>query len=185
MNLLLTSCGLETKAIENQFVKMLDKPPAEIRAMFIPTAAIFPDAVEVLPKCLNDLLECGIKRENIFVYDLHDPIKEGLSDICDVVYICGGSPEYLLRRINEQGFNNQLQDFINQNGIVVGVSAGSIIFAKNLPGNLDLLPCTLDVHCSDDTCNKAGCYNCGEKEHIRLGNNQAIRFENSNIIIFD
>ena len=43
-------------------------------ALFIPTAANTPDAIEVLPKCLNDLLKCGIPRENITVYDLYDAL---------------------------------------------------------------------------------------------------------------
>ena len=30
---------------------------------------------------------------------------------------------------------------------MIGVSAGSIIFANNLPGNLELLDTKLDVHC--------------------------------------
>ena len=46
MNVLLASCGSET------------------------------DAIEVLPKCLNDLLKCGIAKENIFVYDLHDEAND-------------------------------------------------------------------------------------------------------------
>ena len=59
MNVLLTSCGLETDTIVQRFQKMLNKDPARVRAMFIPTAAISPDAIEVVPKCLNDLLKCG------------------------------------------------------------------------------------------------------------------------------
>ena len=65
MNVLLTSCGLETPAITDAFLRMLPKSPADTRALFIPTAACNPDAIEVLPKCLNDLLKCGIPRENI------------------------------------------------------------------------------------------------------------------------
>ncbi len=61
MNVLLTSCGLETETIEKAFKNMLPKSPSEIKAIFIPTAANFADAIEVLPKCLNDLLKCGIK----------------------------------------------------------------------------------------------------------------------------
>lgn len=90
MNVLLTSCGLETQAIENAFLKMLPKAPSEINAMFIPTAANSPDALEVLPKCLNDLFKCGIKRENVFVYDLYAPVNNEFRDNCDVIYICGG-----------------------------------------------------------------------------------------------
>lgn len=183
MNVLLTSCGLETKQIEDTFKNMLDKPLTEVKAMFIPTAANSPDAVEVLPKCLNDLLKVGIKRENIFVYDLYDELDSVFCNTLDVIYLCGGDPDYLLRRINERSFDSRLMDFINNGGVVVGVSAGSMIFADDMPDNLGLLKCALDVHCSDDSCEKAGRYPKDRRERIKLGNLQAITFDGDHIVI--
>ena len=40
MNVLLTSCGLETNVIEQIFQKMLNKEPTQVKVMFIPTAAM-------------------------------------------------------------------------------------------------------------------------------------------------
>ena len=185
MNVLLTSCGLETETIEQAFLKMLNKNPENAKAIFIPTAANNPDAIEVLPACLNDLLKCGIPRENIFVYDLHDTFEDNLLESYDVIYLCGGDPNYLLRRVNEQGFNKQIEKFIGNDGVVVGVSAGSIIFANNLSDNLGLLQCALDVHCSEETCEKAGSYSSKRAERIRLGNNQAIIFEENELVIIE
>ena len=71
MRVMLTSCGLETEQIKEQFLKMLGKESAETKALFIPTAAIDADAIEVLPKCMEDLLKCGIPKENVRVFDLH------------------------------------------------------------------------------------------------------------------
>lgn len=183
MNVLLTSCGLETETIEKAFFEMLSKTPSEIKAMFIPTAANSPDAIEVLPKCLNDLLKCGISRENIFVYDLYDAIDDNICENYDVIYLCGGNPKYLLRRINEQGFGEKLVEYINCGGVVIGVSAGSMVFANNMPNNLGLLKCDLAVHCSDEICIKAGRYKNGGHEQIKLGNTQAILFDGDDIII--
>lgn len=183
MNVLLTSCGLQTEKIKEVFLDMLGKKPEKVKAMFIPTAAIDAWAVEVLGKCLNDLLKCGIKHENIFVYDLHKPFDKRISDEFDVVYICGGNTEYLLERINESGFNRKIDEFIKDNGVLVGVSAGSIIFADNLKNNLGLLPCFLDVHCKKHE--KAGRYGLNEKKRIDLGDEQGIIFENNDIIIFE
>lgn len=183
MKLLLTSCGLETEEIEKTFLEMLPKPAAQIRAMFIPTAADSPDAIEVLPKCLNDLLKCGIRRENIFVYDLHDEITEELRGNYDVIYLCGGNPAYLLRRLNEQGFGEKLVEYIRDGGVVIGVSAGSMIFANDMPGNLGVLKCGLDVHCGDEVCDKAGRYPKDRTDRIRLGNRQAIIFDGDAMVI--
>ena len=185
MNVLLTSCGLETKVIEQEFLKMLNKAPSQIKAIFIPTAAISPDAIEVLPKCLNDLLKCGIARENIFVCDLHDTVDASLFEVYDVIYLCGGDPTYLLRRIRERGFDKELKTFIERSGVVVGVSAGSMIFADDMPNNLGLLKCALDVHCGKDSCEKAGKYSLSRTERIRLGNEQAIVFEKDYLSIIE
>ena len=185
MNVLLTSCGLETNVIEQAFQKMLDKEPADIKAMFIPTAAIHPDAIEVLPKCLNDLLKCGIVRENIVVYDLYDDVDTDLSEKYDVIYLCGGDPHYLLKRVRERGFDKKLELFIEQGGVVIGVSAGSMIFANDMPNNLGLLQCALDVHCGKDICEKAGQYSLNRAERIRLGNEQSIVFEKDYLVIIE
>ena len=53
----------------------------------------------------------------------------------DAVYVCGGNTEYLLERINEKGFRNTLLLFIEQGGVYVGVSAGSLAAAGNLKGS--------------------------------------------------
>lgn len=185
MNVLLTSCGLETNVIEEAFKKMLNKEPAQIKAIFIPTAAIHPDAIEVLPKCLNDLLKCDITRDNIFVYDLYDDVDTVLLETFDVIYICGGDPHYLLKRIRERGFDKKLELFIKDGGVVVGVSAGSMIFADDMPNNLGLLQCALNVHCGKDICEKAGQYSLNRAEPIQLGNEQAIVFEKDYLVIIE
>ena len=146
MKLMLTSCGIETQAIQEQFLRWLDKSPADAKALFIPTAAINADAINVLPDCMDDLLNCGIPKENVTVFDLHRnmPIEE--LQTYDVVYLCGGTTAYLLERINQTGFRDSLLAYIQNDGLVMGVSAGSIIFASNLPGNLGLVDVNLNVH---------------------------------------
>ena len=151
MRIMLTSCGLETEQIKEQFLKLLEKEPADTKALFIPTAAIDADAIEVLPKCMNDLLKCGIPKENIRVFDLHQNMPVDELKTYDVVYLTGGRTSYLLERINDTGFRNTLLDYIRDGGFVIGVSAGSIIFAGNLPGNLGLLDTKLDVHCAESS----------------------------------
>lgn len=147
MRVLLTSAGLETQEIQDKFLELVNKDMPSVKALFIPTAAIDTDAIMVLPKCITDLLKCGIRKENITVYDMHR--RMDIEELCnyDVVYLCGGNTQYLLQRINETEFCKQLTAYINADGIVLGVSAGSIIFANNLPGNLGLLDVKLYVHC--------------------------------------
>ena len=125
MRVMLTSCGLETEQIKDRFLEMLGTDPAEALALFIPTAAIDADAIDVLPKCMQDLLKCGIPRENIKVFDLHEDIPEDELKAFDVIYFCGGRTSYLLNRINDTGFRKSLLSYIRDNGFVIGVSAAA------------------------------------------------------------
>ena len=177
MKVLLTSAGFENKRIEETFLALTGKKPEDIKAVFIPAAAIDADAIEVLPKCLHDLLDCGIPKDNIRVYDLHaDMSREELMGY-DAVYVCGGNTEYLLERINEKGFRNTLLFFIKQGGVYVGVSAGSLAAAGNLKGSLGILECPVRVHCEKGMeAGPADVENCGE---IRIDNRQAILVSDS------
>ena len=47
MRVMLTSCGLQTGQIKEHFLKMPGKEPADTKALFIPTAAIDAEAIEV------------------------------------------------------------------------------------------------------------------------------------------
>lgn len=172
MRVLLTSAGLETQKIKEYFVNMVGKDMSLAKALFISTAAIDAGAIEVLPKCMNDLLKCGISDKNINVYDLHTGMEIEELQQYDVVYLCGGNTHYLLERINETKFNNSLMEYIKSNGLVIGVSAGSLIFSNNLCNNLGLIDTKLDVHCI--TGEKIGRLAYPLKNNVRLTNTCAL-----------
>lgn len=172
MRVLLTSAGLETEEIKEYFVKMLGKDVSEVKALFIPTAAINAGAIEVLPKCMNDLLKCGIQNTNIRVFDLHTGMGTAELQKYDVVYLCGGETRYLLERINATGFRTALMEYIKGNGMVIGVSAGSLLFSNNLEGNVGLINTRLEVHCPDGEVRGKVAYPL--KDHVRLTNTCAL-----------
>ena len=170
MRVLLTSAGLETEEIKEYFVKMLGKDVSAVKALFIPTAATV--GIEVLPKCMNDLLKCGIQNKNIKVFDLHIGMEIAELHKYDVVYLCGGDTTYLLERVNANGFNETLMEYIKGNGMVIGVSAGSLLFSNNLVGNLGLINTRLDVHCPDGEVR--GKVEYPLKDNVRLTNTCAL-----------
>lgn len=172
MKVLLTSAGLETRELQDYFVDLVGMDMTEVKALFIPVAAVDAAAVAVLPKCMNDLLKCGISEENIRVYDMHRGMSIEELRQYDVVYLCGGSTEYLLKRFGDTGFCDSLREYIYGDGVVLGVSAGSIIFANNIPGNLGLLDTKLDVHC--DEGERPGKLAYPLKENLRLTNTCAL-----------
>ena len=172
MKVMLTSCGLETEEIKSCFMDLFDSDPKDIRALFIPTAAIDPGAVSVLPKCMNDLLKCEIPDGNVIVFDLHRNMEYDELKGYDVVYLCGGSPSYLLERVNDSGFSEALARFVKEDGIVLGVSAGSMIFSADLENNLGLVNTELYVHCASGE--KAGRIEYPFTKNIALSNTQAL-----------
>lgn len=172
MRVLLTSAGLETEEIKKYFIDMAGKDMSLVKALFIPTAAIDADAIKVLPKCMNDLLKCGILDQNITVYDLHTGMEPDELQQYDVVYLCGGNTHYLLERINATEFNKSLMEYISSNGLVIGVSAGSLIFSNNLSNNLGLIDTKIDVHCI--TGEKTGKLAYPLKNNVRLTNTCAL-----------
>lgn len=176
MRVLLTSAGLETEEIKKCFVEMTGKDMSLVKALFIPTAAIDAAAIGVLPKCMNDLLKCGILDKNIDVYDLHAGMEFEKLQQYDVVYLCGGDTHYLLERINSTRFHETLIKFINNNGLVIGVSAGSLIFSNHLENNLGLIDTKLDVHCSKGE--RRGKLTFPLKNNIKLTNTCALVIRN-------
>lgn len=168
--ILLTSAGFENPNIQRCFLEMLEKPAHEARALFIPTAAIDEDAKAVLPKCRGDLLGAGVLPEHITDFDLDRTMSADELAEYDVVYFCGGSSKYLLERVKAAGFDRALDIALERGLVYVGVSAGSIISAQNLPGNLGYLPRRLDVHCESGSP-------CGALPEgtVSLTNAQAVR----------
>jgi peptidase E len=170
--ILLTSAGFETTVISSAFLRLVGKDAGNIKALFIPTAANNAAAIEVLPECMNDLLKIGIPPANITVFDLHRSLIDTEMSGFDAVYFTGGSPVYLLERINETGFNESLAHFVEKGGVYVGVSAGAIVGAANLPNNLGYLNATLNVHMQDGMAD--GVFDNQATAHINLKNDKAI-----------
>ncbi len=66
--ILLTSAGFESKTISDTFLNLVGKEPKEIQALFIPTAAIFPAAITVLPKCMEATHRINALAQNGYAY---------------------------------------------------------------------------------------------------------------------
>lgn len=124
-------------------------------------------------------LNNGITKDNIYVYDLHYKMNIKLLNSYDALYVCGGSSDYLIQRINKSGFRKVLLRFINNNGVYVGVSAGSCITANNVGNGLGLINSIIKVHC--DQGEKPGSLNKDTKT-INLTNKQAILLLNKDDI---
>ena len=73
---------------------------------------------------------------------------------------------------HDSGFRDTLLSYIRDGGLVLGVSAGSLIFANNLPENLGLVDTKMDVHCVESSL--VGKVSFPLPKNIRLSNTAAM-----------
>lgn len=182
-NLILTSTGFDNEKIQEKFLEFVNVSNDKIKVIFIPTAAITEDAKVMLPLCMNDLLNAGVLEQNIVTYDLDRVMS--CNEICNfnAIYVCGGNTQYLLNKMNEAKFYIPLKKFLDNGGVYVGVSAGSVAVAKNLPDNLGYINCILKVHAEEGT--ECGDLNTSDCPNIKLTDSQAIIVNNNNISIIE
>ena len=179
--ILLTSTGFDNENIMNKFIELLNVDTKNAKILFIITAANDPDAVRILSGCLDDLTKCGIKDENITIYDMHKLISQEEIDKYNAIYVCGGNTEHLVERIKEINIKPVIDNYIENGGIYIGVSAGSLCVSGNYENGLKLLENKLDVHCDEGSDN--GVIN--STDEISLTDNQAIYINDKESIIFE
>lgn len=145
MRLLLTSAGIVNDSIAKSLLKLADKPAAELKVAFIPTAANVEDGnkVDWLFRQYENLRRIGI--EWIDMIDFADTGADWRSrlDVCDVLYLTGGNTFYLLDQIRKQKFDDYLSKTLADK-VYVGSSASSITMTPSIdvaaipPGDLNL-----------------------------------------------
>jgi peptidase E len=161
-NVLLTSAGvcdwdLKPKpALVERFAKMLGKPFADAKVLFMPTAAMSAPNL-ASGRCFAELLALGFAPNNIRVYDVDGKMTASEALAFDVMYFTGGRANYLLKRLRETGFDEIVTDFVRANKVYVGVSAGSLAAMPDLfelqnpPAGLNLVNLYFNVHCEPGT----------------------------------
>ena len=179
--ILLTSTGFDNENIMNKFIDLLNVDAKDAKVLFIITAANDPDAVRILSGCLDDLTKCGITDNNITIYDMHKLISDEEINKYDAIYVCGGSTKYLVDRISELNIKPVIDKYIENGGIYIGVSAGSVCASGKYKDGLRFIENVLDVHCDKGTPN--GVIN--SSDDIYLTDNQAIFIDDNEKIIFE
>lgn len=125
--LFLTSAGFENPLVKKQFLKLIDKPPSEIKVIFVPTAARTRQELHYVKESKKELLSAGVRDPNIKTLKLNHKILYKEVASFDVIYVCGGNTFYLLDKVKKSGFDRVINRFVEERGLYVGVSAGSTI----------------------------------------------------------
>lgn len=157
----LSSSGLNENTAR-VFWECVKKEPADTKAIIIPSAAVGNDSArEGIAVCVERLMNMGISLENIFIYDLSLLLSAGyertysnyIQDIptplrlmsaeelnqFDIIVFCGGNASTLLNEVNRTGLSDPLKQAIENGLIYLGISAGSMIAARNFADGLGYL----------------------------------------------
>lgn len=130
--MLLTSAGFENPKIGEIFLKLINKPSSEIKILFIPTASRTDEELFYVDKSKRELLDLGIKKENIYVYNLDKNISEEELNKINALYVCGGNTFYLLHKIRESNFGEKIKEMVKNGIVYCGASAGSILLGPDI-----------------------------------------------------
>ena len=74
---------------------------------------------------VNSLLYFDLDQE--FDKDKIDELLE-----CDAIHLSGGNTYYFLHLMKKRGFLEVLKEFVERGGVLIGVSAGSIIMSETI-----------------------------------------------------
>ena len=148
MKLLLTSTGLHNQTQRDALHDLLGKPFASANVVFVPTASLAePGDHSWFIADLNRLYGLGWREFDIL--ELNGLPRQMVLDRlmhADVIYVEGGSHYHLARSITGNGLADGLLHAL-EDRVYVGVSAGSMIFSRNLnEHSADIIGDTADLH---------------------------------------
>ena len=141
MKFLLTSAGVNNKAIHEALVDMLDKPIADSNALCIPTGMyghpwVGPGVKAwefISGKSENPMVDLGWKSVGVLELTALPSIDENrwipLVQEADVLLVSGGDALYLCHWMRQSGLAELLPSL---NAVYVGMSAGSMVMAPNI-----------------------------------------------------
>jgi dipeptidase E len=131
--MLLTSAGIRNEALKSALAGLIGKPFAATRIVFIPTASVATAGDHGwLVNDLSGLHGLGWREFNVL--ELNGlPGEMVLSRLrrADVIYAAGGNHYHLANSIAASGLAAEVAGIV-ESKVYVGVSAGSMIFSRNL-----------------------------------------------------
>lgn len=125
--LLLTSDGFDGEDVRKEILKVLPKPPPEIKLAHITTASKPEKSTSYVKRDRQAMIKVGFQVEDVDIEGKSKTELQYLLKDKDVVYVQGGNTFYLLKCIKESGFDDVVKKLIKRGTIYIGVSAGSYI----------------------------------------------------------
>ena len=137
MKLLLTSAGWwKSPKIGNEFLKLVDKDPSEIRIFFVVTPTKYLKKNIYIRRFLKQSRAINIPERNIKFFQLNRKIKKNDLRNIDVVFVFGGNTFEYLDRIKKTGLDKMIKAFVKKGGVYLGLSAGSYVACPTIKAAL-------------------------------------------------
>ena len=127
MNIYFTSYGIDTR-----YSNYMNSYEDIINILRNKKVAIIPNAKLISEDRTNSNVAKEELNKNNITADIIDidSNKLILSNY-DALYLSGGEPKYLMDSIINANLFNEIKDFVDKGGIIIGQSAGAMIFCKN------------------------------------------------------
>ncbi|MBD8071568.1 Type 1 glutamine amidotransferase-like domain-containing protein [Bacillus sp. PS06] len=127
--ILFTSSGLSTNSIKEKFLELLIDSPTNLKVGIITTASDKKADNKYARRARTDFLAMGFNKVEFIDVEFDD--IERLEE-CNVIYINGGNPFYLLYHLKNSGADKKLKALSEGNVILIGVSAGAVILGPDI-----------------------------------------------------
>lgn len=130
--LILLSAGLTTDTLISAFLNTLDRDPMMYSvAVVVNASTTNKKKYKKTKKIKTQFSEMGFDSTIVEQFDLMHRKHEELSAF-DIIYILGGNPFLLLDELNKSGFRSVLKELVNQDKILMGYSAGSLLLGPDM-----------------------------------------------------
>jgi dipeptidase E len=124
----------------DQIIEANEKVDKELLKLFNknnPSIAYIPSASDVSRKYYNQKVEYyrSLGITNLQYFDLDMEYDETqIRDIlnCDAIHLSGGNTFYFLHTLRKRGFIELLKTYVENGGVLIGISAGSILTTKTV-----------------------------------------------------
>jgi dipeptidase E len=194
--ILLTSTGLQYKAIADTFLAVTPVKPEDLKVLFIPTASRTEEEMFFVRKSLNELLSVGVKNENVKWFDPDVRSTHLTNPQFDCLYVCGGNTFFLLHKLKESGFFLKISKWVNEGLFYVGASAGSVIASPDInyilwmDGNdiglkdtsgFSFIISSIIPHYTDDFATAASDLRLTGKEVVTISDSEALLIQGNQI----
>lgn len=130
MKLILSSCDFGHPESAKFIYDHLPKPASNCRILFFPNEKATESAIKS-GKYETRLSAFGFRKSNIYIADYSNPTAFFNLDI-DAIFISGGNTFGTMKRIREAGFDKAIIDYVQNDVLYIGGSAGAHIASANL-----------------------------------------------------